>query len=362
MTRRLTRLTAVLMVLGLVLVACAEDPGEAAADCEPGEIDGNLALYNWSDYMDPDIITQFEEEYGVSVTQDEFPSNEELLARLQAGGAEYDVIVPSDYMVEIMAELDLLQPLNHDALTNIGNLDEQFVDPPFDPGNAYSVGYQWGTTGIGVNVEELGDLPHTWGLIFDPELAAEYSGRISMLDDARETMGAALKYLGYSLNTTDEDELAEARDLIREARQHIATFTSLGYDDLVATGETVVSHGWSGDLLIAVDESEFELEYVIPDEGSVVWVDNMAIPADAPNPCTAHTFVNFMLDAEVGAALTNYVWYASPNAAAEAFIEPDILADEGIYPPDDVMDNLEFIQDVGEATPLYEQMFTEARS
>jgi spermidine/putrescine-binding protein len=360
-------LIGLLAVMALLAAACNGDEADVvddvAAECEVGETDGDLALFNWSDYMEPELITKFQDEFGVGVTQDEFPSNEEMLARIQAGGHGYDVIVPSDYMVEIMIEQDLLLSLNHDAIPNFANVGQTFRESPFDPGNAFSAPYQWGTTGIGVNVDEVDDVPHSWGLIFEPEMAQRYSGQITMLDDARETMGAALKYLGHSLNTTDEAELQEAADLIRQARDHVATFTSLGYEDLLATGETLVAHGWSGDILTAVDESEVgELEYVIPEEGSVIWVDNMAIPADAPNPCTAHTFLNFMLDAENGAALTNYVWYASPNEAAEEFIESEILEDPSIYPPEDVLGTLEYIEDVGETTPIYEQLFTEVKS
>jgi spermidine/putrescine transport system substrate-binding protein len=354
-----------LFVSALVLAACPGDEGEeAAAECEAEQTDGDLALYNWSDYLDPEIIDQFEEEYGVSVSQDEFPSNEEMLARIQAGGAGYDVIVPSDYMVEIMISQDLLLPLNHDAIPNVDNLDDFFRDVPYDSGNEYSVAYQWGTTGLGVNVEAveeaLGEVPDSWDLVFDPDIASNFSGQIQLLDDAREVMSAALLYLGYDNNTEDEDELAEARDLVREAGENIATFTSLGYADLLAGGETVVGHGYSGDLLLAIEDSEAgELDYVIPEEGAVVWVDNLAIPADAPNPCTAHTFLNYILDADIGAQLTNWVWYASPNEAAEPMIDEEVLS---VYPDDELLEELHFIEDVGEATPVYERMFTEAKS
>lgn len=371
-----------LMALLLVAVACgggdggtggdmgggtASPGGQAGGDedaqCEAGQTDGDLALYNWSEYIDPELITAFEEQHGVSVTQDEFASNEELLAKLQAGATGYDVIVPSDYMVEIMAGQDLLLPLSKDAIPNFSNVADRFTDAPYDPGNRYSAPYQWGTTGIGVNVDELGDVEASWALIFDEATASEYSGRITMLDDARESMGAALKYLGYSLNTTDEAELQEAGDLLADASGRIATYTSEGFGDLLLSGESVVAHGWSGDIIVAVDESEgSELTYLIPEEGSVIWVDNMAIPAGAPHPCTAHTFINFILDAENGAQLTNWTYYASPNEAAEEHILEEILSDESIYPPDDTMQNLEFIEDVGDATPMYEQLFTEAKS
>lgn len=337
--------------------------GDGDAQCEAEQTDGDLSLYNWSEYIDPELITAFEEQHGVSVTQDEFASNEELLAKLQAGATGYDVIVPSDYMVEIMAGQELLMPLNKDAIPNFSNVADRFTDPPYDPGNQYSAPYQWGTTGIGVNVDELGDVEASWALIFDEATASEYAGQITMLDDSRESMGAALKYLGYSLNTTDETQLQEAGDLLAEASGRIATYTSEGFGDLLLNGESVVAHGWSGDIIVAVDESEeAELAYLIPKEGSVIWVDNMAIPASAPHPCTAHTFINFILDAENGAQLTNWTYYASPNAAAEEHILEEILTDESIYPPDDTMQNLEFIEDVGDATPMYEQLFTEAKS
>jgi spermidine/putrescine-binding protein len=352
----------------LVLAACPAEPDEVAVACEEDETDGDLSLFNWPDYIGDDLLEAFAVEHGVSVEQDYFASNEELLARIQAGGAGYDVIVPSDYVVEIMVELDLLLPLDHGAIPNLDNVSDTFRDPPFDPGNEHSAPYQWGTTGIGVNVERLEailgeDVPRSWSLVFDPELASQYSGEISLLDDARETMGAALKYLGHSLNTTDEDEIREAARLITETREHVATFASLGYADMIATGETLVSHGWSGDLLIAVDESVAgELEYVIPAEGSVMWVDNMAVPADAPSPCTGHTFINFILEAENGAALTNFTSYASPNAAAVPHIQPEILDDPRIFPPDDVKASLELIESIGEAAALYEELFAEASS
>lgn len=346
--------------------ATSDSDAQASSGCEPGETDGDLALYNWSDYMDPELISKFEEEHGVSVSQDEFPSNEELLARIQAGDSGYDVIVPSDYMVEVMIGLDLLMPLDHEAVPNIENLGDFFTEVPYDAGNEYSAPFQWGTTGLGVNVdritEALGEeeVPNTWGLVFDPEMASQFGGSISMLDDAREAIGAALLYLGYEVNTTDEGEIQEARDLIREARGNIATFTSLGYDGLLASGETVIGHGYSGDLLLAIEDSEAgQLEYIIPDEGAVVWVDNMAIPADAPHPCTAHAFIDFILDAENGAQLSNWTWYASPNEAAEEMIDEEV---KSVYPQEETLQELSFIEDVGEATPLYERAFTEAKS
>ncbi len=369
--RRQTTWIAPIALLGLMLAACGGGGGAGgdtttAADttCELDQTDGNLNLYNWSDYIDPELVTAFEEQYGVEVVESFYESNEAMLAQIQSG-VSYDVIVPSDYMVSIMIEEGLLLPLQKDAIPNIANLAPEFTDPPYDPGLRYSVAYQWGTTGLGVNLEAVGDaFVESWALVFDPELTQNFPGGVSLLDDPRETMGAALKYLGYSLNDTDLDHLEEARDVIRAAKPYIATFDSDQYDEALVNGEVSVSHGYSGDLLAAIWDSDNpdSYTYVIPQEGGTLWVDNMAIPADAEHPCTAHTFVNFMLDGENGAALTNWTYYASPNAAAEPHILPEILEDPTIYPSDEIRQRLEIIADTGDYEINFTDYFAQAKS
>lgn len=342
------------------------DGGETAApagvECEVGETDGDLLLYNWSEYMDPDLLTQFGEEFGVTVTEDTFTSNEALLAQIRAGGAGYDVIIPSDYMVEIMADEGILLPLDKDAIPNAENVAEEFTAPPYDPELTYSLPYQWGTTGIGVDLEAIGeeDPEATWGWLFDPEMAGDLS--ISMLDDPRETMGAALYYLGYDPNTQDEAELQEAADLIAEA-DWVTTFTSDQYPELLLSGETGVGHGFSGNFLDEFygAEDPDRYAYLIPEEGATIWTDNMAIQAGSEHPCTAHAFINFILDAENGAQLTNWTYYASPNEAATEFIDAEVLEDPAIYPPEDVRENLHFLENTGEAEILYTDLFTQAQ-
>ena len=350
--------------LALVLTACGggDDPDTAvAAACEVGEVDGDLNLYNWADYMDPALLDQFEEEYGASVTEDVYPSNEELFARVESGGAQYDVIVPSDYMVDIMIQEELLMAIDFDAVPNVANVDPDFATPPYDPDLEFSVPYQWGTTGLGVNLAVVGDVEPSWDLVFDPDVASQLGGRISLLDDPRETMGAALYWLGYSPNTTDEGELQEAADVISAAREWTAAFESNQYSDLLLGGETVVAQGYSGNFLDNFGDDE-DYAYLIPDEGATIWTDNLAILADAASPCTAHTFLNFILDAENGAQLTNWTYYASPNAAASEFILPEILEDEAIYPDEDTRAKLFFLEDTGDAEILFTDFFTQAKS
>lgn len=377
------RLIGLIVVLALVVAACgdSESDVQALADaCEPGEVDGDLNLYNWTAYLPTgpdaedaevtDFITEFETRHpDVNVIYTQYDSNEAMLAQVDAG-ASYDLVVPSDYMVSIMKGSDLLVKLNHDAITNLGNLDPLFADPGYDAGNEYSVPYQWGTTGIGFNYDYIDDSEGvSWSVIFEPEADAEYLGRISFLDDTRETLGAALKYLGYSLNTTDQAQLDEAAALIKEAKANIAAFDSSSYWTLLTNGDTHVAMGWNGDFLAEYDgistedfDAYEQYGYAIPTEGAAAWVDTMAIPVTAEHPCTAHAFIDMVLEPFMGGELTNYNYYASPNKAAEEHIYEDILGWEAVYPSAETMANLEFFEDLGDFEIEYSDAFAAAKS
>ena len=327
-------------------------------------MDGDLLFGNWSEYMNPDLIDLFEETDDVSVTEDFYTSNEALLAQIRAGGADYDGIVPSDYMVEIMIDEGILLPLDHSVIPNMSNIAGEFDDPPYDPGLVYSMPYQWGTTGIGVDLEATGPDPAaSWDWLFDEEVAGNLPGQVSVLDDPREGMAAALYWLGYDPNTTNEGELEEAAAVIEETRAWTVTYTSDQYSELLLTGETVVGHGYSGNFLDSFfgAEDPDRFTYLIPEEGATIWTDNMAILADASNVCTAHTFVNFILDAENGAELTNWTYYASPNDASTDLIDEEITGDPTIYPTDEVRSNLFFLENTGDAEILYTDLFTRAQ-
>ncbi|MGA0970818.1 MAG: polyamine ABC transporter substrate-binding protein [Ilumatobacteraceae bacterium] len=343
----------------------APAPAEEPSGCAVGEVDGDLNLYNWSEYIDPDLKDAFAAEYGVAVNESNYDSNEAMQPIISAGNSGYDVIVPSDYMVSIMIESGDLMALDKAAIPNLANLSPEFASGlPYDPAGDYSVPYQWGTTGLAVDLAVAGDdVPETWGLVFDTDLAEQYGfvGATTLLNDPRETLGAALKYLGYSLNTTDEAQLDEAKQLVAEATERIAAFESDQYDELLATGQTALAHGYSGNFLVQFDEADDpdQYTYFVPEEGGTRWVDNMAVVIDAPHPCTAHTFINFILDAENGAALTNWNYYASPNAASEPLIDPEILEDPIVYPTDRSM--LEFIADTGDFEINFSDAFIEAK-
>jgi spermidine/putrescine transport system substrate-binding protein len=346
----------VILVMSIALVGCGQSTGGSE-----GELAEEVHVYNWSDYIDPQIYEDFEEEFGVRVIEDTFSSNEDLLAKLQAGATGYDVIVPSDYMVAIMRELDLLAELNYDNIPNFENISDTFRDPPYDPENKYSIPYQWGTTGIGYDATVFDEPPDSWRHIFDPAIASQYAGKMTVLNDSRELIGAALKYLGYSLNSTNEAELEEAKELLIQQKEWVMAYDSEAFGDLIASGDAIIGHGWSGGYFMSAAEAD-NVWYVIPQEGGVVWTDNLAIPKTAPSQYTAEVLINYLLRPEVGAKITNYTWYGSPNEASNEFIDAEILEEPAIYPPPEVMDKLEFIRDVGEATTLYDRIWTEIKS
>ena len=349
--------------------AAPAEEATGAAACAAGETDGDLAFYNWAEYIDDELLAAFEAETGINVEYTTYESNEEMLTKVESGAAIFDLVVPSDYMVDTMRREGLLLELNFDAIPNAANIGSEFANPPFDPEHKYSVAYQWGTTGIGMTYEVLDMLGEsTWAVIFDPETASLVPGSISMLDDAPETVSAALKYLGYSIedviNNQNEDAVREAGELLRATNDRLLKYDSVTFGDDLVNGEVDVAHGWSGGFALSIDEADaYETHvYTIPAEGGVRWVDNMAIPHNADNICSAHAMINFLTDAENGATLTNWTFYASPNSASTPHIDAEILEDPGIYPPPEVDARLELIPHAGDMALLIQDMHSQAKS
>ena len=321
---------------------------------------GELRIFNWSEYIPEDVLAEFERRYDVRIIYDTFEAPEAMMAKLQAGGArEYDLVVPPDYYVAEMARAGLIQPLDHARLPNLANLYPEFQDPDYDPGNRYSVPYQWGTTGLAYRSDEVPGGVDSWGAFFDPDA---YAGPFLLLDEMRETIGAALKYLGYSLNDTDPAHLEEAKQLLIAAKRRGLGFAgSVEARSRLLAGDAVVVHNYSGDIFQVQEEDE-AIVYVIPKEGGTIWMDAFAIPAGAPNLDNAYAFLNYILEPEVAAAISNYNYYASPVQAAEPYLDPELLADPAVYPPPEVREKLEFIRDVGEALRLYDRIWTEVKA
>jgi spermidine/putrescine transport system substrate-binding protein len=321
-----------------------------------------LNIYNWSEYIDPVIYEMFEDETGIKVVEDSFANNEDLLAKLQSGATGYDVIYPSDYMVAMMIELDMLAELDKSRLTTLDNLDPTFTNPPFDPNMEHCVPYFWGTTGIGFNWNDWEEAPNSWEYLFNPEYAQRFEGRISLLDDMREVLGAALIYLGYSSGTTNVAELEEAKELILGIKPYVAAFDSDTYEDNMVAGDIGLSHGWSGDVFTAQVEDE-NIDYIIPKEGAVMWVDNICITKDAgadPDRLDmVYQWIDFLNRPDIAAINTNFVWYASPNKAAESGISEEILSYPAIYPDEETFAKLQYLVPVGDATEIYSRIWTE---
>jgi spermidine/putrescine transport system substrate-binding protein len=330
----------------------AEAPAEAEAAVsdrcgDPSQLSEEVYMFNWSDYIDEEIFTLFEEECGVKVIQDQFSSNEDMIAKVQAGNSGYDIVVPSDYAVEIMINQGLLAELDKNNIPNTKNMKPETMGMFFDPENKYSLPYQWGTTGLAYNATAFPDgPPDSWAYIFDPELVCQNSGFVSMLDDERESIGAALKYLGYSYNDTDPAHHEEAKALLLAQKDCLAGYNSDNFNQTLAAEEVMLAHAWSGGTALGRDENE-NIMFVIPKEGGAIWQDNLAIPVDAPHKYTAEVFINYLLEADIGAMITNYNYYFTPNAAAEPLLDEyyaNLLQDGGMAVDDEIMSRLEWIQ------------------
>ncbi|MBD2577564.1 spermidine/putrescine ABC transporter substrate-binding protein [Oscillatoria sp. FACHB-1406] len=317
-----------------------------------------LSVYNWSTYIDPQAIKDFEKKFNVKVKYDTYESNEDLLAKIRPGNPGYDIIVPSSDYVAIMGSEGLLEPLNHQNIPNIKNLSKRFIDPPFDRGNRYSVPYQWGTMGLGYNIKKIGGELSSWGDIFEPRFA----GRVSLMEDLRATLGVILIYLGYEPNSSNIEEIRKARDFLIKHQEVIAAFAPDTGQNLLDQGEVDIAVEWSGDIFQIAEENE-DIRYAIPKEGTIIWTDNLAIPAGAPHKELAEKFINFVLEPEVGAKISNFVKYGSPNQAAidGGFIEKEDLENPEIYPTPDIASRLKYADDIGKATELYDDAWTEVK-
>lgn len=302
-------------------------------------------VYNWSDYIDEEILTSFTEETGIKVVYDVFDSNEILETKLLAGGTGYDVVVPSGEFLGRQVQAGVFQKLDKSKLSNLGNMWDAVAErtQKYDPENAYSINYMWGTTGIGYNVkkveEALGSSEiKSWDVIFDPEKISKLADcGVHLLDAPAEIIRAALNYLGEDTETRDPAVLQKAEDLLLKIRPHVRKFHSSEYINALANGDICLAVGWSGDVFQARDRAAeadqgVEVNYVIPSEGAQMWFDQMAIPADAKNVEEAHEFINYIMRPDVIAKASNYVYYANGNKASQELLEEDVIGDPAVYP------------------------------
>lgn len=321
------------------------------------ELSSKLNVYNWTFVLPETVIKDFEKEFGVKVTYDNYYSNEELLAKIQNPTHGYDVIFPSDYMIEIMIKQKLLSKVNYGNIPNADNIDERFKNSFYDPTNEYSLPFQWTTAGIGVNTDEMKDFDPSWDILFDPG----NSGEISMLDDMRYGLAPALIKLGYSPNTKDENALDEAGELMKKQKTLVKAYSSDNYMDLLKSGETSIAYGYSVDFLQMHRELP-NIEYVLPKEGSTMAVESMVIPKDSKRKATAEAFINYILRPEVHAKITEYSLAANPNKAALEFLSDEIKNNKNIFPDQSTLDKMVYLRDVGDATPLYDKTWNSIKN
>lgn len=311
-------------------------------------------IYNWSDYIGEDTLAEFRKATGIKPVYDVFDSNETLEGKLLAGRSGYDVVVPSNHFLGKQIKAGAFQKLDKSKLPNWSNLDPALLKQleVNDPGNQYAVPYLWGTNGLGYNVEKvkaaLGDDVEidSWAIVFEPENMKKLSScGVAFLDSGDEMLPAMLNYLGLDPNTQNPEDYAKAEAKLAAVRPYVTYFHSSKYVSDLANGNICMAVGYSGDVFQAADRAEeagkgVEIAYVIPEEGANLWFDMLAIPADSGNVEAAHRFINYLLEPDVIAQVSDYVGYANPNLKAREFMDPDVLADEAVYPPQDVLDKL----------------------
>ncbi len=321
-----------------------------------GDQEKQLNVFTWSGYVSEEIRSGFEKEFGVKVIVDTFGDNEALLAKLSAGATGYDIIMPSDYMVSIMIKEDLLAELNRDNIPNFQNISLLYLGKYYDPDNLYSVPYTFGTAGIAYDSSVVSPAPDSWTVLWDEK----YKNQFSMLDDERETLGVALKLLGYSLNTTDPEQLRQAKEKLIAQRPLVKQYKSEA-EELLMAGDVVMAHCWSGDAFRAAEKRP-SIRYVIPKESSSRFIDNVCILKSAPHKELAEKFINYLLRPEVNAKVSAFTLYGTCVPAAKKHLPEDLLKHKFIYPSKEILESLEWIKEQGDFTPQYNRAWEEIKA
>jgi spermidine/putrescine transport system substrate-binding protein len=325
-----------------------------------GDSSDMLHVYTWADYTDDTLVKQFTEETGISVKVDTYESNEVMLAKMQAGGgANYSVIYPSDYMVGQMLELGMLTTLDKSKLVGFDKVQEKWQNPPYDPNSDHSVAFVWGTTGLIYNSEVLTETPKDWNYLWDNK--DKLSGKMTLLDDVRETLGAVLVSLGYSINSTDPKELEEAYQKLLELKPALASFKSFGWQEELLGGDLLLSMVYSIEG-IPVSQENPKFKYVVPESGASLWTDTMVIPTSAPNAEAAYKWINFNLKGNIGAGIAERLYIASPNQAVLDLLPQELLENPVLFPSEELLAKCSGLAPVGDALELYDKYWTQITS
>jgi spermidine/putrescine transport system substrate-binding protein len=335
-----------------LLSSCRRQDAQKAGSADLGPLEKELRIYNWSDYLAPNTVPNFEKEFGVEITYDTYESNEEMLAKLQAGASGYDIVVPSGYVIPVMVALNLITPLRRQYLTNFENIAAIFRNLPSDPGNQHTIPWQWGTSGIAYRADKVKSPVESWAVFQEPQ----FSGKMTMMDDGREVIGSQLRYRGHSLNSTDSGDLSQAKTDAIAAKAQLKAYISAPVKAQLISGDVWIAQLWDGDTTQARAE-QANLRYVIPREGCTIWVDSMCVPRGAPHPRAAHEWMNYILRPEVGAALSRATGYGTPNLAAAGLMKSAVP-----YPTKAELKRLEYQMDLGEYAGVWDRIWTEIKT
>ncbi|MGF1762121.1 extracellular solute-binding protein [Aliivibrio kagoshimensis] len=315
--------------------------------------ENELYFYNWSEYIPNEILEQFTEETGIKVYYSTYESNESMYAKLKTQGSGYDLVVPSTYFVSKMRKENMLQEIDKTKLTHFNDLDEKYLNKPFDPDNSYSIPYVWGATGIGVNADLMDpNEVSNWSDLWDPK----WEGQLMMMDDSREFFQIALSKLGYSGNTTDPAQIKEAYEELRKLMPNVLVFNSDFPANPYLAGETSLGMLWNGSAYIARQEGA-NIQIVWPEKGTIFWMDSLAIPAGAKNTEAAHKMINFLLRPENAAKIALEIGYPTPVKTAYQFLPVSFAQDPNVFPPASAYETGEWQDEVGDASTLYEEFF-----
>lgn len=349
--KKILSMTMVLLVL-ISFIGCSKEEAKTKDGYSK-----NLYVYNWGDYIDESVLDDFKKEYGIKVIYETFTTNEEMLAKIKMGGTDYDVIFPSEYMIEAMIREDLLLELDHSKLDQFKNIGDEFKNLEYDPNNKYSIPYFWGTMGIIYNKTKVDTKIDSWEDLWDEK----YKDDIIMIDSPRDTIGITLKKLGYSLNTRDKKELEEAKNALIEQKPLVKAYEVDNYKKMMIANEAAMSLAWSGDAMLLIENNP-DLEYIIPKEGTNLWFDSMAIPKTSKRKKEAELFINYMLRPDVAKKCSEYVMYSTPNVEAIKLLPEEIRENNIAYPKGNIMEKGEVFIDLGEFTREYDRIWTEIKS
>lgn len=344
-----------LLVVGVLLVACCFSLwGCGMAGLKDEEV---LNIYNWGEYMDPEVLDDFTAETGIEIKYEEFTTNEDMYTKFRSGIGNYDIIIPSDYMIERMIKEDMLYEIDFEQIPNISNIDENLLHLSYDPEQKYSVPFTWGTVGIVYNTDYI-DVPEEeigWDILFDEK----YKKQILMSDSVRDSVGVALEYLGYSQNSRDPEELEEAKELLIKQKPLVLAYVVDEVRDLMLAEEATIALVWSGEGVLLEDESD-NLKYVLPRSGSNLWVDAMVIPKTAQNVDYAQQFINYVCREDISARICDYIGYATPSQAARKYLDEDLINNFNAYPDADFIKNkTEMFNDPSDFLEEYDRIWTE---